>query len=300
MRRHRLVAAATVATAVWLAGAPAHAQQQVQVFVSLVNATGAAPATLDAADVRVVEDGNDLKVLKIEPATGWPTKLQILLDNGTGLGSENLIHLRNGLRGLLEALPQGVETTIVTTAPQPRMLVKPTTDKAAMLKGVDLLAPDTGAGRFIESLNEALQRVERDKTDHFPMIVTIGSAAGDRNVMERDIERIQKRIIDRPTTIHVSILTLVGQTASQGAVQGEVGQGVAKMTGGRFETLAIANRLATLLPEFGTLVAASHQKQSNQFRLTVDRGKSSPVGGLSVSSRGGLKVTGVSLDGRHP
>src|SRR5687767_6648133 len=125
-----------VAVAVCLATAGSHAQQQVQVFVSVVDASGATPATIAPSDIRVIEAGTDLKVTKVEPVTGWPTRLQILLDNGVGLGSENLIHLRNGLRGLLEALPAGVEVAVFTTAPQPRTLVKATTDKAAMMKAV--------------------------------------------------------------------------------------------------------------------------------------------------------------------
>jgi hypothetical protein len=269
-------------------------------FVSIADGAGSTPSKLDPPDVQVTEGGAELKVTKVEPVTGWPTKVQVLMDNGVGLGGENLNHMRNGLRGLIEALPPGVELTVVTTSPQPRMLVRATTDKAAMLKGIDLLAPDTGAGRFVESLNEALQRTEKDKTDHFPMIVTIGSTVGDRNFRDSDIKQIQERLIRKPTTVHVSILTVSGQTASQGAVQGNLGQGVAQMTGGRFENLAIASRLATLMPEFGAMIAVSHKKQSNQFRLTVERPTASPVGSVNVGARGGLNVTGVSFDGRHP
>ena len=41
-------------------------------------------------DLRLLEDGAALKVVKIEAVNGWPTKLQVLLDNGIGLGGENL------------------------------------------------------------------------------------------------------------------------------------------------------------------------------------------------------------------
>jgi hypothetical protein len=282
-----------------LAAAGVQAQQQIQVFVA-VDSPGGPPPAVGPTDLRVTEGGLDLKITKVEPVTGWPTKLQILLDNGIGLGGENLIHLRNGLRGLLEALPAGVEVSVVTTAPQPCMLVRPTSDKAAMLKGIDLLAPDSGSGRFVDSLSEALQRTERDKTNHFPMIVMVGSSAGDNNVMERDIERIQQRIIAKPSTIHVVILSSPQRNASGGAVQSEVGIGVTKMTGGRFESIAAPSRLATLMPELGQQVAASHQKQSSQFRITADRpNPSAPIAGVSVAASA-LKVTGVSFDGRHP
>jgi hypothetical protein len=293
-----------VGVAVCLAASGLPAQQQLQVFLSLADGTGASPSKVEPADIRIIEGGVDLKVLKIDPLSTWPTKVQILLDNGIGLGSANLLHMRNGLKGLIEAIPEGVDVSIFTTAPQPRTLVKATTDKAAMMKGVDLLAPDGGAGRFVESLNEALQRTERDKTDHFPMIVTIGSSAGDRNVMERDIERIQKRLQDKPATVHVVIMSAPQNSASAGAgaMQGEVGMMAAKMTGGRFESIAAPSRIATLMPEIGVQVAASYKKQSNQFRITAERANASaPVTGISAGTRGaGLKVVGVSFDGRHP
>ena len=117
-------------------------------------------------------------------------------------GSGNLQILKDGVKGLIEALPANLEVTIVTTAPQPRFLVRPTTDKAMMIEGLARLAPDSGAGRFVESMNEATQRIEKDKSDHFPVIIMSGTSSGDANVLERDVkrifERIQKKTDDSP------------------------------------------------------------------------------------------------------
>ena len=284
-----------------VAVAAADAQPQVDVFASVVDSAGASVATVQPADLRLLEDGAALKVVKIEAVNGWPTKLQVLLDNGIGMGSENLIHLRNGLRNLLSALPAGVEVTVVTTAPQPRMLLRPTTDRTAYLKAPDLLAPDSGSGKFVEAMKEALQRVEKDKSNHFPMIVALATAAGDGNYMDRDVKTIQQRVVARPTTIHVAVVSLPGRTGSQGAIQGELGIWATKVTGGRFETIAAVSRAATLLEEYGVAVAESHVKQSRQFRITAERpNASAPVGGISASASGGLTLTGLSFDGRHP
>ena len=47
------------------------------------------------------------------------------------------------------------------------------------------------------------------------------------------------------------VLSLIGSRSAQGgANQTEVGVGLTKMTGGRFESIAAPNRLATLLPWF--------------------------------------------------
>jgi hypothetical protein len=275
------------------------AQQQVQLLASIVDETGQAVGTLAPEDVRVVENGSEAKVVKVEPVDKRVT-LQLLLDNGVGLGSENLLHLRNGVRALLEKLPEGLEVTMVTTAPQPRFLVRATTDRKALLQGVDRLTPDTGAGRFVESLNEATQRIQREKPDTAPIIISAATTSGDTNVMERDIEQLMRRVQERPTTVHVIVLSGgVGRTASGGGNQTTVGIAVTDATRGRYEGINAGTRLATLLPELGDLVAAAVKQQSRQYRVVADRpsGAKGDVGSLSLGvTRAGLKVVGVTRD----
>jgi len=293
---------AVVVLALCMTAQQARAQQQFQLYAHVVDATSGNPVSaLDPADLRVMENGVEVKVLKAEPIN-WPVKLQLLVDNGVGLGSQNLQILREGLRGLLAALPEGVEVTIVTTAPQPRQLVRATTDRKAMVDGLGRLTPDTGAGRFVESLNEATQRIEKDKSDAFPVIISVGTSSGDANVMERDINRMFERLQKRPTTVHVVLLNATGGSLSGGANQTQVGLAVTKYTRGRFENIAAATRLATLLPEFGKQVAESHAKQSQQFRLTIERapGATGDIGQIGGGARTGLVVKGLSMDGVLP
>ena len=60
------------------------------------------------------------------------------------------------------------------------------------------------------------------------------------------------------------------------------------------------SRLSTLLPEWGKEIAASHTKQTNQFRAIIDR----PGGATGALNNLGLKLTrpgaegSVSPDGR--
>ena len=277
------------------------AQQQFQLYASVADASGKPVASLEPTDLRVMEGGVEAKVVKVEPVN-WPVKVQLLLDNGIGLGAGNLQILKDGVKGLIEALPDNLEVTIVTTAPQPRFLVRPTMDKAMMIEGLSRLAPDSGAGRFVESINEATQRIEKDKTDHFPVIIMSGTSSGDANVLDRDVKRIFERIEKKPTTVHVVLLNSTSGSASGGANQTQVGMAVTQATRGRYESIAAASRLATLLPEIGKQVAASVQKQSHQFRLTVERpaGAKGDVGQVGAGARSGLVVQGLSMDGRLP
>jgi hypothetical protein len=290
-----------VAVALCVASGDVRAQQQVQLYASVADVTGKPVTTLEPADLKVLEGGVEAKIVKVEPVS-WPVKVQLLVDNGIGLGGQNIQSLKDGIKGLIEALPENLEVTIVTTAPQPRFLVRPTTDKAMMIEGLSRLAPDGGAGRFVESMNEATQRIEKDKTDHFPVIISSATSSGDANVLERDVKRIFERIQKRPTTVHVILLNSTTGSATGGANQTQVGLAVTQATRGRYESIAVPTRLATLLPELGKQVAASHEKQSHQFKITVERpaGKSGELGQLSAGGRSGLVLQGLSTDGRLP
>ena len=295
--RFRLFAAAA---GVCLLAAVTAAQnsKQIQVFASILDGTGAPAKTVAVGDVRLMENGATATVTKVEPVN-WPVKLQILLDNGAGMGGQNVQHLKNGVKALLEAMPENLEVTIVSTAPQPRFLTKPTTDRAAMQKAMDLLAPDTGAGRFVDSLAEATQRIEKDKTDYFPVIISVATTSGDSNVKESDVERMSKRLETRPTTVHV-ILFNSGTGSSGGGNQTQIGINVTKYTGGKFENINAATRIAPLLTEWGKEVATMVRRQSNQFRITADRpaGASGDIGNISAGATSPLVLSGLSFDGR--
>jgi hypothetical protein len=289
-----------IALAVCVAATDARAQQQFQIYASVADATGKALTSLEPADLKVMEDGMEAKVIKAEPVN-WPVKVQLLVDNGIGLGGGNIQTLKDGIKALIEALPDNLEVTIVTTAPQPRFLVRPTTDKAKMIDGLSTLAPDSGAGRFVESLNEATQRIEKDKSDHFPVIISSATSSGDANVMDRDVKNIFARIQKKPTTVHVILLNATGSSTG-GANQTQVGLAVTQATRGRYESIAAPTRLATLLPEIGKQVAESVAKQSKQFRVTVERpaGKSGDLGKVSAGARSGISLLGLSMDGHLP
>src|SRR5687768_5554231 len=282
-----------------LASVPAaQNSKQIQVFASILDASGAPAKTVVADDIRLMENGADAKVTKVEPVN-WPVKLQILLDNGIGLGSQNVQQLKNGVKALLDAMPENLEVTLVSTAPQPRFLAKPTTERAVVQKGLDVLAPDTGAGRFVESLAEATQRIEKDKGDYFPVIISVGTTSGDTQVRESDVERMMKRLEARPTTVHV-ILFNAGTGSSGGGNQTQIGISVTKYTGGKFENINSPTRITPLLTEWGKEVATMVQRQSNQFRVTADRpaGASGDIGKISMGAKSPLVLSGLSFDGR--
>ena len=276
-----------------------HAQNTVTFFASVVDDKGAPVTALAPEDFRVAENGVEGKVAKIEPID-WPVKVQLLIDNGTGMETA-LVQIRNGVKGFVEALPDGIEMSLITTAPQPRYIVRPTMDKQAVIQGADRIAPDSGAARFVEALNEAAARVDKEKGNDFPVVVILGSTTADgSSYQERDVQRMLQRFSDRAASVHVVMLS-TGSRSASGANQSAVGEAVAKTTGGRYDNIAASTRVATLLPEIGAQVAKSHARQSRQFRITFQRpgNASGPLGQVGVATRSGWTPT-LTINGRLP
>jgi hypothetical protein len=276
-----------------------HAQNTVTFFASVLDDKGAPVTTLAAEDFKVAENGVEGKVAKIEPID-WPVKVQLLIDNGTGMEAA-LVQIRNGVKGFVEALPDGIEMSLITTAPQPRYIVRPTMDKQAVIQGADRIAPDSGSARFVEALNEAAARVDKEKGNYFPVVVILGSTTADgSSYVERDVQRMLQRFSDRAASVHIIMLS-TGSRSASGANQSAVGEAVAKTTGGRYDNIAASTRVATLLPEIGAQVAKSHVRQSRQFRITFQRpgNASGPLGQVGVATRTGWTPT-LTINGRLP
>src|SRR5262245_42806472 len=84
-----------------------HAQQQITFFASVVDENGTPVIGLSPEDFRVLENGQEGKAIKVEPID-WPIRVTIIVDNGPGL-AQDLVPIRNGLKALLAALPEGIE-----------------------------------------------------------------------------------------------------------------------------------------------------------------------------------------------
>ncbi|HEY6506384.1 MAG TPA: hypothetical protein VIY56_00140 [Vicinamibacterales bacterium] len=299
--RQLFVGSVMTMACLWVAVPPAIAQREFVFFAQFTDTAGKPVTTLTAADIEVSEDGTAGKILKLEPVD-WPVRVALMLDNGTG-ASERLVQVRNGAKGFIEALPAGVEMSLHTLSPQPRMLVRPTADKEALLKGVDLFSPDSGAGRFVEGLIETVARFEKEKGNNFPVIVMLGSLTTEGSqIRDRDVKQMFERLVTRGITVHAVLAGNTNPGGSQNVANAtQIAIAATKQTGGQYQSIAAVTRLATLLPEIGAQIAASHARQSQQYRITLERpqGKSGPVGQVGLAARGGMTVN-LTLDGRMP
>ena len=285
-----------------------HAQQQLQFFASFTDLNDEPVTGLILDDIEVTEDNVAGTVVRMEEID-WPVRVELLLDNGTGVGLENLIHVRNGVRAFLEALPAGIEVSVITTAPQPRYVVRPTRDREELLDSIGRLAPDSGGARFLDSLSESATRIDEMRSDperanFFPVVVVLGSTAAEASSsLDRAIERFFQRFQEHAATVHIVMLTSRGTSGLgvTGANQRQLGIALAKATRGRYENISVPSRLATLLPEIAEQIARSHLLQSQQYRITFERpaGVSGPLGRIGVLGPGRLELA-LSVDGHMP
>jgi hypothetical protein len=285
-----------VCVAILLAASPAMAQKQVTLLATVTSPDGKPVGTVDPAAVRVTENDAPATTVKVE-SVDRVRKLHLLVDNGVGIPAEALADLRKGLRGLVEAVPAGVQISLYTTAPQPRAVERGTPEKEKALKAVDLVSPDTGAGRYVEALYETSERIERDK-DSSNVIVAVATSSGDLRVRDDDIKKVfQRSASGRMKVYTVLFARNAAGSLSGGDLQATVGESVAKTSGARYEKINSSSRLATLLPEIGAELAATMGETAKQIRITVDRpaGRSGELGRMSLGVSG-LLVSSVNIE----
>jgi hypothetical protein len=296
MRHRRSRAIILLATAAALTTTPAAlAQQTFQFFLSAADPSGARVNNLRLDEIAVSESGRQVRVVKADPVT-WPVRVTVMVDNGLGTGSL-LVQYRNGLKGFFDALPVGVEASLLTLAPQPRWVVRPTNDRLQLLRGIDRISPDPGSARFVDALVEVADRIEQDnrgRVSYYPVVVIMSTTGPEGSTpRDADLEKMVRQIERYAARVHVVMLSIgaTSQTSIVGARQVQIGKLLADGTGGRYEAIAAGSRISTLLPEYGEMVAEAHRFQSQQYLVTAERpaGATGPMGELSLSlTRPGL------------
>ena len=287
-----------------LATAVPRAQQTRQIWARVADLSGEAITGLSADTFTIVEDGVKCRTLKAEPIQ-WPTRVTVLVDNG-GKSGDYLLNLRNGLRGFMKEVPGDVEMSLLTLAPQPRWVVRPTTDPQELAKGVGLVTPNASSGKFFDGLLEAADRAAKDKGNFFPVFVVVASSLGTSDPpLENQYKRLQRELVDRGASVHFVLLSVSSQSVGEvtGVFQSNMGNQLTAMTGGRFEEINAATRLDTLLPEIGKRIAQSVAKQKYEYRLTFEAPKgalasAAPTIGVEVAIKGA--TIDLSADGHLP
>ena len=292
-----------------VASARAQAPQVFEFFVSAADANGTRVTDLRPEDIVMSENGVRQQVVRVERQP-VPIKITITVDNSQD-SAEALMHYRAGLAGLVEGLPPDVEVTLITTAPQPRTVLRPTTSRAQILRAINGFAPEQGRPRFTEALVEFSQRLEKEAKDrriapYVPVLIMLSTTAVEQNSYEPPaITRAANFLVARRARVNVIVMsTRTGQAGSpqsiDASLQGLLAMPITKATNGRYQSIAASSRLATLLPEWGRDLAMLHARQVNQVRVTVERARGGELQNPRIEmARPGLDGV-VTLDGHLP
>lgn len=327
------------------AGAVVRAQQQFELFVAAIDDRTQLPANdLTASELIVTEQGESGRIVRVERYS-LPLRLTILVDNGAGLrdprtlppGSpdaglfgqlppradglpqdvggvqEALVHYRRGLQALIEALPGDLDVEVVALSPNPRWLTRATTNRAQILRSVQLLTPeDQFPSRFSDALVEYAKRLDRDfrgelageRPPYVPVLVALGSTGLDGSQPRRDdLRDMLESMLAYGVRSHFAMLTRHGGPfAINAGSQVLVAKAVQELTHGEYVPLAVPSRAATLLQEWGERIAVAHRVGTTQYRVTVERpaGMSGPITELGMFIRREGYSGVVTVDGRVP
>jgi hypothetical protein len=284
-----------------LASAQALQPSQIQVYLAPVDAAGAPVTDLKPEEIAMTENGVPGKVVVLE-RYNLPIKLTIGVDNGKD-ATPALATVRAALTSLVEALPSDVEVTLVTMSPQPATFVRSTADRVQITRGISRFGvePD-GVPRFSDALVEYADRLEKDfkdkKLTYAPLLLMVSTSQVEQSQAERStIEKTLKTLATRGARVSLAMFTTRPTDADsidnlKNGRQALIAMPIIKASGGKFETMAAFNQLSTLLPQWGKEIAASHTKQTTQYRLVLDR----PGGATGPLNQPGLRFTRQGLD----
>ena len=312
MFRRYLIAIAAAASMVVLTGLSGQAQQvpqTIQFVIAAMDKAGVPVTDLKPEEIIVTEKAGKATITKLEPYK-LPVKVTIAVDNGNQ-SSEAISHYRIGLTKFVEAFPEDVEMSLYTISPQPRAVLQPTTDRKKILSAVNGFAPENEAPRFTDAIVEYSQRLEKESKDpkvkpYIPILVMVSTASAEASSYQPgEVNRWINALAQRRVRLFVTVnSTRSGEASAQADIntnrQAIIAIPPTKALNGRYEAIAIFNRLQTLLPEYGKEIADYHRRLTSQYLVTVQRAAAGPMEGVSVElSREGL-TGAVSTDGYFP
>lgn len=298
------------------------AQEESAIYLLVVDEKGAPVLDVEPDDITITEDVGPSSIVSVT-RTGWPLRLTVLVDNGPGT-ADALVHLRSSLTRLFEGIPSDIPVSLIATAPNPRWLVRESTDPVQIANAIGRLTPDQELARFSDALLEYAQRLDLEFRDvgpelrqpYLPVLVSIATTHMDgSNVVRQNMEKMLLSLRQHRVWTHMIMVTpnrtlnAPGEITNIGIDEGqnaEIGKLVEQVTGGRYIPVTGSGTSAlttTLLPEIAEQIALRYLKQMFQYRIVMQRppGASGPMKNfrLTLANHPGAKII-VSTDGNIP
>ena len=319
--QRRLGLIAAVITIVTALAVGIRAQDQSAIYLFAMDKANVPLLEIKPSDIRIQEEAGRATVAGVS-RHGWPLRLTVQVDNGPGT-AESLVHLRNGLLKLFEGIPRGIPVSLITTAPQPRFLLRDEKDLVKMKNAIGLLTPDETLGRFSDAIGEYAERldkefakVEEGLPPYLPVLIAIGTTNADGSDVRK--ERLEKMLLSLQkyrVWAHLIMVTPGRRLNDPDDVTNldiDDGQNdaiahlVRRLTFGSHIPVsggATTSLATTILPELAQAIAIRYLKQMTQHRIVFDRapGATGPMKNfqLTLANHPEAKVQ-MSVDGNMP
>jgi VWFA-related protein len=234
------------------------------VYTSVVDQNGAPVMGLTAADFVVRENGLPREILRVSPATD-SLQVAVLIDNSQEVRND-LIDLRQGLRGFVNQMDRRHEVALIGFGGAPTVLVDYTRDLKRLETGISRLFARPGTGSYLLTAIIETSRVLRKRREMRRVMVVITTQGPEFS--EIGYQTVLEYVRDSGAPLHSFVLRREGVSPTDPAAQ-EVELTLAvgtKMTGGRREELltsmAMTSRFESLAMEL-----------NNQYQVVYARPK---------------------------
>ena len=297
-------------------------QEQSAIYLFATDQKGTPLLDLQTSDIAIKEDVGPSSILSVR-RFGWPLKVTVLLDNGPRT-IDALVHYRTGLKKFFAGLPPAVPVSLIATAPNPRWLIRETNDRVQIEKGVGLITPDEGLGRFSDALieyasrlDEEFRRVSAEQLQpYLPVLVSIATTHQDGSIVRRDSNmKMITSLLKRRVWTNMIMVAPGHSLAQPGGLpvieydegqNAEIAKAVQEVTRGRYLPITGSGTSAlssTILPELAQAITLRYIRQMTQHRIVMERptGAKGPMKNfaLALLNHPGAKIV-VSTDGSIP
>jgi hypothetical protein len=272
------------------ASAALHGQEQATVYLSVIDPKGAPVLEVEASDIAISEESGRSTIQSVRRFS-WPLKVTVLVDNGPST-SDALAHYRTGLQKFFAGLPSDVPVSLIALAPNPRWLIRETTDKLQIAKGIGRMTSDEGLARFSDALVEYADRlsdefrnVNREQLQpYLPVLVSIASIHADGSLVRRQslvkmIALLRKHRVWTNMIMITPSLTpgdpgSLPNVAADGGQNAEIAKAVQELTRGSYAAVtgsATSALSSKILPELAQQIALRNARQTLQHRIVMER-----------------------------
>lgn len=235
-----------------------HAQaEEWTVYAGVVDRSGVPVKGLSDPDFVVRENGIAREILRVSPATD-SLRIAVLVDNSQEIRND-LIDLRQGLRGLVNELDRRHEIQLMGFGGPPTVLVDYTRDLSRLETGITRLLARPGTGSYLLSAIIDTSRAMRKRRDLRRVMVIITTQGPEFS--EISYQTVLEYVRESGAPMHSYVLRREGISPTDAAAQ-EVELTLAvgtQMTGGRREELLSS---MSMTPRLQSLAAElNHQYQ---------------------------------------